>query len=98
MAGMNEELNGPEQLPTPDVIEAQEQEQNEFVLKHYGSREALREFCRRLPKVECHAHINGSMSPAMIEALLERKGNPPDLVASKPPQLHADPATFQLEE
>ena len=34
--------------------------------------ESLLEFCRRLPKVELHAHLNGSISPASLIKLIER--------------------------
>lgn len=33
----------------------------------------LREFCVRLPKVELHAHINGSISPKTMRELVDRK-------------------------
>ncbi|KAI8078125.1 uncharacterized protein B0P05DRAFT_637642 [Gilbertella persicaria] len=33
----------------------------------------LADFCTKLPKVELHAHINGSLSPATMRELVERK-------------------------
>ncbi|XP_013406866.1 adenosine deaminase-like protein [Lingula anatina] len=33
----------------------------------------LDEFCRKLPKVELHAHLNGSISEATLSKLIERK-------------------------
>ncbi|KAI8339476.1 hypothetical protein BC941DRAFT_420591 [Chlamydoabsidia padenii] len=33
----------------------------------------LTEFCVKLPKVEAHAHINGSLSPSIMRALVSRK-------------------------
>ena len=33
---------------------------------------SLREFCRRLPKVELHAHLNGSISAATMQRLLQQ--------------------------
>ncbi|KAG1470136.1 hypothetical protein G6F56_002856 [Rhizopus delemar] len=34
---------------------------------------SLKDFCFRLPKVELHAHLNGSISPATMKELVERK-------------------------
>ena len=34
--------------------------------------ESLLEFCRRLPKIELHAHLNGSISSALLMKLIER--------------------------
>lgn len=34
---------------------------------------SLTEFCVQLPKVELHAHLNGSLSPATMRELVERK-------------------------
>ncbi|KAI7894631.1 uncharacterized protein EV154DRAFT_414824 [Mucor mucedo] len=34
---------------------------------------SLAEFCVQLPKVELHAHLNGSLSPATMRELVERK-------------------------
>ncbi|KAI8888164.1 Metallo-dependent hydrolase [Backusella circina FSU 941] len=34
---------------------------------------SLEEFCTQLPKVELHAHINGSLSPLTMRQLVERK-------------------------
>lgn len=31
------------------------------------------QFCVQLPKVELHAHLNGSLSPATMRELVERK-------------------------
>ena len=31
-------------------------------------------FCRALPKVELHAHLNGSIPPALLQQLAEAKG------------------------
>ncbi|KAJ2989519.1 hypothetical protein HDV02_004961 [Globomyces sp. JEL0801] len=36
---------------------------------------ALREFCEKLPKVELHAHLNGSLSHAIILELIALKGD-----------------------
>jgi adenosine deaminase len=33
----------------------------------------LEEFCHQLPKIELHAHINGSLSPSTMRQLVERK-------------------------
>lgn len=33
----------------------------------------LVDFCVRLPKVELHAHINGSISPKTMHQLMDRK-------------------------
>lgn len=34
---------------------------------------SLADFCVQLPKVELHAHLNGSLSPATMRELVERK-------------------------
>lgn len=34
---------------------------------------SLCQFCVQLPKVELHAHLNGSLSPATMRELVERK-------------------------
>ena len=40
----------------------------------------LKEFCRILPKVELHAHLNGSLSNETLERLAKLKGCPiPDI-------------------
>ncbi|CAO3598491.1 unnamed protein product [Absidia cylindrospora] len=33
----------------------------------------LTDFCVQLPKIEVHAHINGSLSPQTMRALVARK-------------------------
>jgi adenosine deaminase len=33
----------------------------------------LSDFCLKLPKIEAHAHINGSLSPSTMRALVARK-------------------------
>ncbi|KAI8820215.1 uncharacterized protein EV422DRAFT_497052 [Fimicolochytrium jonesii] len=44
-----------------------------FIQAAYGSLEDLLDFCRRLPKVELHAHLNGSIPPAALKDLALRK-------------------------
>lgn len=34
---------------------------------------SLTNFCVQLPKIELHAHLNGSLSPATMRELVERK-------------------------
>ncbi|CEG83037.1 hypothetical protein RMATCC62417_17014 [Rhizopus microsporus] len=41
---------------------------------------ALTDFCKQLPKVELHAHLNGSLSPATMKQLVEfKKDTNPEL-------------------
>lgn len=41
---------------------------------------ALKDFCKQLPKVELHAHLNGSLSPATMKKLVEfKKDTNPEL-------------------
>lgn len=43
-------------------------------------------YCVQLPKVELHAHLNGSLSPAIMRELVSRKkGTKPELVEFKIP-------------
>ncbi|KAG9298786.1 hypothetical protein G9A89_012854 [Geosiphon pyriformis] len=44
-----------------------------FIGDEYASLENLLEYCKNLPKIELHAHINGSISPEVIEHLVEKK-------------------------
>ncbi|KAJ3020856.1 hypothetical protein HKX48_000086 [Thoreauomyces humboldtii] len=44
-----------------------------FVTTEYGSVASLLEFCLRLPKVDLHAHVNGSIPPEALRLLAERK-------------------------
>ncbi|CAB4394543.1 adenosine deaminase-like protein-like protein [Rhizophagus irregularis] len=44
-----------------------------FILTQYGSLENLEKYCRDMPKIELHAHINGSISPETLQQLVERK-------------------------
>ncbi|CAG8628415.1 3362_t:CDS:2 [Paraglomus brasilianum] len=44
-----------------------------FVIKHYGSLQQLTDYCRALPKVELHAHINGSISRETCQKLINKK-------------------------
>jgi adenosine deaminase len=34
---------------------------------------SLKEYCIQLPKIELHAHLNGSLSPSTMRELVERK-------------------------
>jgi adenosine deaminase len=46
----------------------------------------LSEFCVKLPKIELHAHLNGSLSPATMRELVERKkADKPELAEFKIP-------------
>jgi adenosine deaminase len=46
----------------------------------------LSEFCIQLPKVELHAHLNGSLSPATMRELVSRKqATKPELAEFKIP-------------
>ncbi|ORX47012.1 Metallo-dependent hydrolase [Hesseltinella vesiculosa] len=48
---------------------------------------SLHEFCIQLPKVELHAHINGSLSPSTMHQLRTRKQDMnPDLASFKVPE------------
>ena len=48
----------------------------------------LREFCRELPKVELHAHLNGSISSATMQTLLKRhKADRFEKAGNETPQL-----------
>jgi len=52
----------------------------DFVVKNYGSWEEFKEYCRKLPKIELHAHLNGSITPKVMNDLIEkRKDKEPDL-------------------
>lgn len=44
-----------------------------FTSYHQMSALSLSQFCVQLPKVELHAHLNGSLSPATMRELVERK-------------------------
>ncbi|KAK9723263.1 hypothetical protein K7432_002110 [Basidiobolus ranarum] len=44
-----------------------------FVNENFGSNEHLEKFCRALPKLELHAHINGSITTKTMRELVERK-------------------------
>jgi adenosine deaminase len=47
---------------------------------------SLTDFCTQLPKVELHAHLNGSLSPATMRELVSRKqATNPELVEFKIP-------------
>ena len=39
-------------------------------LRHHGTRAVTLDFCQRLPKVELHAHINGSIRASTLEELV----------------------------
>ena len=47
----------------------------------------LAEFCRPLPKVELHAHLNGSISSATMQTLLKRYKNRLEREGNETPQL-----------
>ncbi|RIA91822.1 hypothetical protein C1645_766641 [Glomus cerebriforme] len=44
-----------------------------FILSQYGNLKNLEKYCRDMPKIELHAHINGSISPETLQQLVERK-------------------------
>ncbi|CAI2170803.1 3278_t:CDS:2 [Funneliformis geosporum] len=44
-----------------------------FILTQYGSLKSLEKYCIDMPKIEVHAHINGSISPETLQQLVERK-------------------------
>ena len=47
----------------------------------------LQDFCIQLPKIELHAHLNGSLSPKTMSELVERKKvDKPELLDFKIPQ------------
>ncbi|KAJ3216049.1 hypothetical protein HK099_006088 [Clydaea vesicula] len=66
-------------------------ETEEFVKQHYGTVTYLEYFCRILPKIELHAHLNGSISKNSVCELLKQKGN----TSLKMP--HFSKETFNLE-
>jgi len=52
----------------------------DFVVKNYGSWEEFKDYCIKLPKIELHAHLNGSITPKVMNDLIEqRKDKEPDL-------------------
>ncbi|KAI8911991.1 hypothetical protein DFJ77DRAFT_512012 [Powellomyces hirtus] len=46
---------------------------NPFIEQEFGSVEGLLEFCHRLPKLELHAHVNGSIPPEALRQLAEKR-------------------------
>ncbi|KAJ3052203.1 hypothetical protein HK097_006727 [Rhizophlyctis rosea] len=51
-------------------------ESNAFLTEAYGSYDDLLSFCKHLPKIELHAHLNGSISKETAIQLIDRKGDP----------------------
>ncbi|KAJ1659244.1 hypothetical protein IWQ61_001647 [Dispira simplex] len=59
---------------------------------------ALRQFCQALPKVELHAHLNGSLSPSTLAKLRTLKlGKYPELATLRWPQ-HRNGGSVSLAE
>ncbi|ORX84949.1 Metallo-dependent hydrolase [Anaeromyces robustus] len=70
---------------------------DDFVKENYGSWEEFREYCVKLPKIELHAHLNGSITPKTMNELIEqRKDKEPDL-ANFSVKNYIQP-NFQLED
>ncbi|KAJ3174917.1 hypothetical protein HDU87_006583 [Geranomyces variabilis] len=44
-----------------------------FVDKEFGGVDQLLEYCKALPKIELHAHLNGSISPESLRQLAEKR-------------------------
>ncbi|CAJ0745436.1 6026_t:CDS:2, partial [Entrophospora sp. SA101] len=51
----------------------EEIEETTFILTTYGSKQNLQLFCCNLPKIELHAHINGSISSKTLQDLVDKK-------------------------
>ncbi|CAG8751309.1 5241_t:CDS:2 [Acaulospora morrowiae] len=62
-----------------------------FILSQYGSLRELEQFTRELPKVELHAHLNGSISPETLQHLVDhKKEEKPELVNFRIPKQKLD--------
>ncbi|ORX55373.1 adenosine deaminase-like protein-like protein [Piromyces finnis] len=69
----------------------------DFVKENYGSWEEFKQYCVELPKIEFHAHLNGSITPKTMNELIEqRKGKEPDLAGFAVKKLIQP--NFQLED
>jgi len=68
-----------------------------FVKNNYGSWEEFKAYCVKLPKIEFHAHLNGSITPKTMNELIDqRKENEPDLAGFS--VKNAIQPSFQLED
>ncbi|CAG8473970.1 9681_t:CDS:2 [Acaulospora colombiana] len=62
-----------------------------FILSQYGSLKELEKFARELPKIELHAHLNGSLSPETLQYLVDiKKEEKPHLTNFKIPKKRLD--------
>jgi len=68
-----------------------------FVEENYGSWEEFKEYCIKLPKIELHAHLNGSITPKIMNDLInQRKEEEPDLAEFSVKK--SIKSSFQLED